>query len=219
MAAIPGARAQTPPPAIEGPVYSVTYVEVAPASSVDGRAALERYRQSTGRAEGNLRCEVGQRVGQPNQLVVLEIWRDQASFDAHGRDAATTDARAKLSAIRNAPTDERVHRRLAVGPAGAAPARGAVWVVTHVDVVPPRKDDAVVALERLAEASRKGEGNLRFEVVQQASRPNHFTVIEIWRDAKALEAHSTAPATWAFRDALAPMTGALYDERMYQAID
>jgi hypothetical protein len=28
-----------------------------------------------------------------------------------------------------------------------------------------------------------------------------------------------APATREFRDALAPMTGALYDERMYRAID
>ena len=62
-------------------------------------------------------------------------------------------------------------------------------------------------------------GNLRFEVVQQVNRPNHFTVVEIWKDAKAVETHSMAAPTREFRDKLATMTGALYDERMYRAID
>jgi len=43
--------------------------------------------------------------------------------------------------------------------------------------------------------------------------------VEIWKDTKAVEAHSMAPATREFRDKLATMTGALYDERMYRAID
>ena len=85
--------------------------------------------------------------------------------------------------------------------------------------MPPRKDDGVAALKRLGEDSRRGGDNLRFEVVQQVNRPNHFTVIEIWRDAKAVETHSMAAPTREFRDKLATMTGALYDERMYRAID
>ena len=84
--------------------------------------------------------------------------------------------------------------------------------------VPRRAVDAA-ALESLARASRAGAGNLRFDVVQQASRPNHFTVIETWTDARSAEAHSMAAPTRAFRDALAPMTGALYDERFYLAVD
>ncbi|HXD95540.1 MAG TPA: antibiotic biosynthesis monooxygenase [Candidatus Acidoferrum sp.] len=201
------------------PVYAVTYVEVTPASAAAGRTLLEDYRVRTRRQDGSLRCEVAQRVGQPHQFVILEVWKDQTALDAHGRDAATMDTRVKLAAIRNAPTDERIHHRLALGPIATASAPGAIYVVTHVDVIPPRKDDGAVALERLAEASRKEEGNLRFDVVQQASRPNHFTVVEIWKDATAVEAHSMTAATRAFRDALAPMTGALYDERMYAGLD
>ena len=60
---------------------------------------------------------------------------------------------------------------------------------------------------------------MRFEVVQQTNRPNHFTVVEIWKDARAVEAHAMADATRRFRDALGPMSGALYDERMFKAVD
>jgi quinol monooxygenase YgiN len=220
MGAVGDAGAQAPPPPrVEGNVYSVTYVEVMPASRAEALALLEGYREATRKEDGNLRAELAQRIDEPHQFVVLEVWRDQPAFEAHGRGGNAMQARARIAAIRNAPTDERVHAGLAVGPIAASPPRDAVYVVTHVDVIPPRKDDGVAAVKQLAEDSRRGEGNLRFEVVQQANRPNHFTVVEIWRDARAVEAHSMAPPTPQFRDKLAPATGALYDERKYRAID
>jgi quinol monooxygenase YgiN len=203
----------------EARVYSVIYVEVVTTAVADGVALLKRYRDAARRQDGNVRCEVVQRIGQPYQLVVLEVWRDRTAFEAHGGEAGTTELRGKLAALRAAPADERVHGALSVGPPGAAPPRDAIYVVTHVDVIPPRKDDGVGALRRLAESSRTDDGNLLFEVAQQANRPNHFTVVEVWRDAKAAEAHAMAKSTREFRDALATMTGALYDERMYRAID
>jgi quinol monooxygenase YgiN len=206
------------PPPIAGHVYAVIYVEVLPTAVATGVAELKRYRDATLGLDGSLRCEVLQRIGQPHQLVVLEVWRDQKAFEARGADASARQMRERIAAIRAAPTDERVHGALSVGPLTAAP-RGAVHVVTHVDVIPPRKDDGVAALKRLGEASRTAAGNRRFEVVQQANRPNHFTVVESWTDARAVEAHLMSPATREFRDALAPMTGALYDERMYTAVD
>jgi len=217
---IPDARAQAPAPAIlEGNIYAVIYVEVMPPSTADGIALLKRYRQATRKEEGNLRSELVQRIGQSYQFVILEVWKDQKAFEAHGKSANTTDTREKLAALRNAPTDERVHVGLSVGPVASAAAREAIYVVTHVDVIPPRKDDGVAALRRLGDESRRGAGNLRFEVVQQTNRANHFTVVEVWKDAKAVEAHSMAAATREFRDKLATMTGALYDERMYRAVD
>lgn len=205
--------------AIEGTIYSVTYVEVMPTSTADGIALLERYREATRQADGNLRSEVVQRIGQPHQFAILDAWKDPGTFEAHGTGASATDMRQRIAAIRNAPTDQRVHIGLSVGPIESPPARAAIYIVTHVDVIPPRQDDGAAALERLGAASRQSDGNLRFEVVRQTNRPNHFTVVEIWRDAKAAEAHSMAAATRAFRDTLAPMTGALYDERMYRAVD
>ena len=151
--------------------------------------------------------------------MILSIWKDQKAWEAHGKGAASMEMREKVAAVRNAPTDERVHIGLSVGPIDVTASRDAVFVATHVDVIPPRKDDGVAALKRLGDESRKGDGNLRFEVVQQANRQNHFTVVEIWKDAKTVEAHSMAAATREFRDKLATMTGSLYDERMYKAVD
>ncbi|MGH7305918.1 MAG: putative quinol monooxygenase [Candidatus Rokuibacteriota bacterium] len=226
IGAVGDARAQAPAPAptptqapIVGNIYSVTYVEVTPTAKAEAATVLRRYREAAQKEGGNLRCEVAQRLDQPHQFVILEIWKDQAALEAHGKSARTADAREKIAAIRNAPTDERVHIALSVGPIDAPSTRGGIFVATHVDVIPPRKDDGVAALKRLGEDSRRGEGNLRFEVVQQVNRPNHFTVIEIWKDAKAVETHSMAAPTREFRDKLATMTGALYDERMYRALD
>ena len=195
-------------------IYSVVYVEVMPPSRADGVALVERYRDATRQEEGNLRAEVLTRVGQPHQFVILEVWKDQATFDAHGKSPALAELRQKLDAIRTAPLDERVHAGVSVGPLG--PGGNAVYVVTHVDVVPPRKDDGLAALKDLADAARTEPGNVRFEVLQQTSRPNHFTVVEIWKDAKAAEAHAMTEPTRRFRDRLAPMSGSLYDERVYK---
>jgi quinol monooxygenase YgiN len=200
-------------------VSSVIYVEVMPTASAEAVALLRGYRTATLAEDGNLRCEVAQRIGRANQFAILEVWRDQTAFEAHGRGAGSTEARGKIAAIRNAPTDERVHTALSVGPLASPPEAGAVYVLTHVDVIPPRKDDGVVAVKRLADAGRAAAGNVRFEVLQQTSRPNHFTVVEIWTNAPAAEAHSMAPATRHFRDDLASMTGALYDERLYTTLD
>ena len=59
---------------------------------------------------------------------------------------------------------------------------------------------------------------LRFDVLQQDSRPNHFTVVETWRDEVAYDAHMMAEHTREYRRKLTPMAGALYDERLYEAL-
>jgi len=204
-------------PALALLIYAVVYVEVMPTSQADGLAALRQYRDATRAESGNLRCEVASRLGQPHQLVVLEVWKDQPAYEAHAKSPSAARMRERIAAIRNAPLDERLHTGASVGPLAPGPAGDAVYVVTHVDVIPPRKDDGLAAVKALAEAGRAEAGNVRFEVVQQSSRPNHFTVIEIWKDAKAAEAHSMTEATRRFRDALGPMSGALYDERFFKA--
>jgi quinol monooxygenase YgiN len=220
IGAIRDAAAQAPaPPAVEGPIYSVTYVEVMPTSRADGIALLKRYREATRKEDGNLRSEVASRIGQPHQLVILEVWKDQKAFDAHGKAANTAQLRENIQAIRNAPIDERVHVGVSVGPLQPGPSGDAVYVVTHVDVIPPRKEDGLAAVKQLGDDSRKDPGNVRFEVGQQTNRANHFTVIEIWKDAKAVETHSMRETTRQFRDKLGPMSGALYDERMFKAVD
>ena len=37
-----------------------------------------------------MRAEVAREIGRPNRFVVLEVWKDQAAFEAHGKAATTT---------------------------------------------------------------------------------------------------------------------------------
>jgi quinol monooxygenase YgiN len=207
------AQAQEP-----GPVSVVTYVEVREDAKNQAAALLESLRDAARQGDGNLAADVVESLGRRGHFVLLTTWKDQKSFDAHMAAAPTKEAREKLQAVRNSPADDRIHNNLSVGAAQTAGKGKPVYVVTHVDVPPPRKDECVAMLKKLADASRQDSGNLRFDVVQQTSRPNHFTVIEVWRNRKAFDSHVTAAHTRDFRDQLTPMSGALYDERLYKTL-
>src|SRR6185503_5116608 len=83
------------------PIHIATYVEVAAASVKDGVAALTQYRDASRKENGNMRAEVAREIGRANRFVVLESWKDQAAFDAHGKSAATAAFRDKLKTIHN----------------------------------------------------------------------------------------------------------------------
>lgn len=214
--ALAQAPASPPPvPADVSPLYVITYVELKPTAAKQGTSLLKSWRAAQRKAEGNLRAEVVHSTARPGQFVVIAAWKNKAAFDAHA-DAAKP-FRDKLNELRNAPADDRFHNALSVGKLEGA--KGAVHVVTHVDVIPPRRDDAVAALKVLGDATRAAQGNARYEVVQQTNRPNHFTVVETWRSRQAYDANSMSAQQREFRDKLSQMTGALYDERLYQSID
>jgi quinol monooxygenase YgiN len=195
--------------------YTATYVEVVPPSAAEGAALLRQHEKASRQDPGNLRIEILQRIDRPNHFTILAAWKDQKAFEAHRAAPATKEFLDKLHPLLASPNDERLHQGLAVATASAA---GTVYVVTHVDVIPPRKDDGMALLKQLAADSRRDPGNVRFDVVQQVNRPNHFTVIEVWADRRAVDTHGMAAHTKQFREQLAPMSGALYDERLYTVL-
>jgi quinol monooxygenase YgiN len=210
--ATPAALAQ------EAVFFTVTYVEVVPASAVQAANLLKIYRDAGRKDAGAVRLEVNQRLDRPNQFTVVGAWADQKAYEAHVATAHAKTLNEKLAATLAAPTDTRQHNALAVGENKTA--RGAtITAVTHVDVIPPQKDNGVAAVKQLAEESRKQNGNLRFDVYQQTNRPNHFTVVETWASRAAYDAHFVQAQTKDFRTKLAAMTGALYDERLYRTLD
>jgi quinol monooxygenase YgiN len=199
------------------PLYVVTYLEVRPAAANEGAALVKAYRDASRAATGNLRAVAVQRMRRPGQFVLLSAWQNKAAWDAAGEGAKVH--REKLHAIRNAPTDDRFHNALTVGPMDIPASAGAVYGVTHVDVIPPQKDNAVVALKALGEANRAAAGSVRYDIVQQTNRPTHFTVVEVWRSRADYEANTMSAHQREFRDKLAQMAGALYDERLYEILE
>ena len=209
----------TPPPPVPAdvsPLYVVTYIEVRPNAKDEGAALVRAYRDASRAAKGNLRAVAVQRM-RAGHFVLVSAWQNKAAWDAAGEGTKTQ--REKLHAIRNAPTDDRFHNALAVGPMDLPAVKGGLYLVSHVDVIPPQKDNAIVALKALGEANRAAGGNVRYDVVQQTNRPNHFTVVEIWRSRADYEANSMSAHQREFRDKLAQMTGALYDERFYEILE
>lgn len=200
-------------------VYVVTYIDVAPASRDADAGFLRQLAAASRKDPGVIRYEAFQRSSPANQFTIVEIWKDQQSYDAHAASAHVKTFRQQIEPHLIAPIDERPHVALAAGPKdNAAVPAGALIAVSHVDVIPPKKDDGIAALKTLADPTRKDSGNLRFDVYQQKSRPNHFTVVEVWRDEKGAEAHEIAPHTRQFRQVLGAATGALYDQRWYRAL-
>lgn len=202
-----------------GSVYVVTYVEVVPAAKDNVATLLKEWSTAARKDEGIQSLDVLQGTLRSNQFVIVGAWKDQKSLEDNLAAAHTKSVREKMQPHLVSPNDGRTHTGFAVGPAQPARPSGALFVVTHVDVPPPSRADCEALLKQLAEGSRKDEGNIRFDVYQQANRPNHFSVVETWKDQKARDAHALATHTKQFREKLGPMLGALYDDRFYNALD
>ena len=197
--------------------FTVTYIETGPILAKVGAATLKAYREAARKENGVVFFEVFQRIDRPNQFAVLGAWTNQMAYDAHAAgDSAKKFAEKLGGPMMVAPNDTRLHNALTVAPPN--PGKNPVFAITHVDVVPPQKDNAVAALKELAEASRKHAANLAFDVAQQTNRPNHFTVVEAWANRGAFDLHQMQKETREFRIKLATMTGALYDERLYSPL-
>jgi quinol monooxygenase YgiN len=197
--------------------FIVIYIEVAPASTGAAAALVKQWVEGSRKDDGNLRSEVLQRSSPANQFVLVSIWRDLAAFEKSRDGAASKDIIVKLTPHLIAGIDTRVHNALIGGP-DTARGQGTVFVVTHIDVPPPSKDQCIELVTAQVTASRKAPGCMRFEVFQQANRPNHFSAVEVWADRAAFDANIVAAHTKDFRMKLTPISGALYDERIYQAV-
>jgi quinol monooxygenase YgiN len=202
--------------------YVVTYFETAPASSGKAIGLMKQLGAASRKEAGNLRFEVLQRVGQPDEFVILEAWKDKDAHAAHAAAGHTVQFRDKVGPLLRGPYDERPHLPLGVGavqsPPDTAAAKSAVYVVTHVDIVPTSREVGIAMVKKLSEDGRNDKGNVRFEALTQASRTNHMTVVEIWPDRKTAAAHGTTDHKREFREKLMPMSGSLYDERFYKAL-
>ena len=63
--------------------------------------------------------------------------------------------------------------------------------------------------------SRKDKGSVRFELLQDLSRKNHFSIVEVWESQAAFDIHLEAAHSKQFREKLQPMLGSPFDERLH----
>jgi quinol monooxygenase YgiN len=215
-----GAQAPAAPEA-SGPVYVVTYFEVAPAASRKTAGLLRQFAGAARKEGGNIEFLALREITRPGRFALVEAWQDKAALETHG--AAMKALADKLEAVFASPFDARQFWTLSVaGPAAAlgvgADIGGAVVVLTHVDVFPAGKDEVAALIRQEADDSRKDRGALRFDALVQDAHPNHFHLVEAWSGSQARTAHALTDHTRQFRAKLVPFEGALYDERLFEPL-
>jgi autoinducer 2-degrading protein len=207
--------AQAPP---DRTAYSVAYVDIVPASRTEAITAMKQYRDASRKDDGFQRIEFFEQAGRPAHFCIVETWASNRDLDTHAATANTKDFRTKIDSMRLSDYDQRPYKTLSLGAHKDGSSRSSTVVITHVDIG-GQGTNAADLLRNLAEASRKEEGNLRFDILQHAARANHFTVIEEWQTAKAIETHAAAAHTKEYRNSLGPIAGSPLDERLYKVVE
>jgi quinol monooxygenase YgiN len=90
-----------------------------------------------------------------------------------------------------------------------------LYVVTHVDLMPPFAEEGGKLLSEFAAQARRDPGAVRFEVLVEPARRNHLTLVTVWESREAFDRHLAAEHTRAFRQRLQPMLGSPFDERLH----
>lgn len=219
--AVAPAKAQT-----AAPVFAVTYLDVGVGAVPQGIELIQKYRDHSRREDANLEFTILQEASRPNRFAIMEGWRDQAAFEAHDRGAAKAEFEGALKPIRNSPPDRHMLQPFANAEARPAPARGALYLLEHVDFLggdPSIAATAAPLVKALAEASQKEAGAVRYDVYRQPPpRINHYEVVAAWTDAKTFDTHEIAGHTLEFRNVTAQGGKAwranLYDQRLYKAL-
>ncbi len=196
--------------------YVVTYIEVMPVSTSQAIDLLVDHAEASHDDDGNSLFQVLQRIGRPNHFAILETWADADAQETHASAGHTRAFRAALDPLLYSPYDQRLHTELHVG--GRADTGGSIYGLTHIDIIPTGLNEGLERIAALVAASRGDAGVVRFDVLTQVSRRNHMTLVESWESVGSQEAHSTAGHKKVFRDALQPLSGSLYDERLYRVL-
>jgi autoinducer 2-degrading protein len=210
----PAARAQA-----SDAIYGVIALDVPPGAASQGVALVRQYRDGAVKQAGNAGVTLLQEADWPNRFVIYEAWKDQAAYDANEKATQSHALRDKLKAIGAVPIDRRAYNVLAAGPSQPA-GPDAVYLHLHLDVFPQGIEPTLAAAKAVAEAARKGDGNLRYDVVQSVKPPqSHTTFIAAWRDRKAFDAYESSAYGRQFRDTVGPLLGSPFDDRLYVPIN
>jgi quinol monooxygenase YgiN len=213
------AIALTGPTQAQAPVsYSVTYIELRVDSAPAGRKTLRAYAASSHKEYGNLLFEVLDEIGRQNRFAILEAWNSRDALNKHYHKESTSRFLSRLATMQIAPDDRRMYGGLFTSASNNQSPSGLVYVMTHVDVMPPYKDACAALLKDMQSNSLHDHGNIAYNVLRQEHELNHFTVAEIWASKQDFDKHIGATHTVSFRQRLLPMTGALYDERLFAEI-
>lgn len=199
-------------------VYVVTYIEVVPKAVDAATTLLKNYRNANLGLFSCQRFDVLHEISRPERFATFEIWSSVDALDNRDKTASATSFQKMLAKIRGAPNDVRRNSGLYVGSFPKDLGSNAIYVITHVDLIPQSNDKWLALLKAMRDSASREPNNLGYDVLQQSNRPNHFTVVEAWKNTPTLDIYVEAQQTRDFRQSLSPMEGAPYDDRRYEIL-
>lgn len=100
-----------------------------------------------------------------------------------------------------------------------AGAHDRIYVVSHVDIIPPEAAAGTKLVQQYVMDTRKDPGIVRVEAGAEISRANHISIVEVWQNQKAFDDHVAAAHTRQFRQQIDPKLGSPYDERLHHSLE
>jgi quinol monooxygenase YgiN len=175
------------------------------------------YAADAKKAPGAVQIEALVRISDPSHFGLIELWQSPAAKQAFAATEPVVKYRATLLPLQSAAYDERIHGAFSVGP--TLPLSGdPVVIMTHVDLIPTQVEPGTAMVKAFVEQGRGTAGNRRFDDLIQASRKNHFTLVESWDTAADKNTWISTPIARTFRQQLQSISGGLYDERAFKLL-
>ncbi len=98
-------------------IYVVTHIDVLP-NNPGGAKLLQQYAEETRKEKGAGRIELLVQISRTNHFTLVEVWDNQADFDAHEADPHRKQFRDQLAPMLAGPFDERLHKIFEAIPPG-----------------------------------------------------------------------------------------------------
>jgi quinol monooxygenase YgiN len=97
--------------------------------------------------------------------------------------------------------------------------RDMIYVVAHVDIIPPETAAGTKLVQQYVVDTRKDKGIVRVDASAEISRVNHISIVEVWQNRQAFDEHVAAAHTRQFRQQIDPKLGSPYDERLHHSLE
>jgi quinol monooxygenase YgiN len=97
--------------------------------------------------------------------------------------------------------------------------RDMIYVVAHVDIIPPETAAGTKLVQQYVADTRKDKGIVRVDASAEISRVNHISIVEVWQNRQAFDEHVAAAHTRQFRQQIDPKLGSPYDERLHHSLE
>ncbi|ALS74058.1 monooxygenase [Planococcus rifietoensis] len=85
----------------------------------------------------------------------------------------------------------------------------------HLQVKPDQEQAFLNESKILIDASRQEPGNVQYDLMKSVEKDGHFTMVEVWKDAQAIEAHNASEHFTAFSKKAAGFMSAPMELKVY----